>query len=126
LTGSALSAHSQTQQHSRPLSQQPHSQRGKGKGKAKNVDPEPLQSDLLRQYTLQNAESGLGSDYVKRKNVIRVRLEGEQFLLQANDIESVIEWIEVCSLSFDYWVFGIDFIGWKGVASCHKYCTGLG
>ncbi|KIM47014.1 hypothetical protein M413DRAFT_57725, partial [Hebeloma cylindrosporum] len=56
--------------------------------------PEPDEADLIRSYTMQNAESGLGSDYVKRKNVIRVRLEGEQFLLQAKDIESVIEWIE--------------------------------
>jgi hypothetical protein len=44
---------------------------------------------------MQNAESGLGNDYLKRKNVIRVRLEGEQFLLQAKDVPSVVEWIEV-------------------------------
>ncbi|KAF8965102.1 hypothetical protein BDZ97DRAFT_1609834, partial [Flammula alnicola] len=50
--------------------------------------------DLLRAYTMQNAESGLGSDYLKRKHVIRVRLEGEQFLLQAEDVENVVEWIE--------------------------------
>ncbi|KAL4245487.1 hypothetical protein ABKN59_009433 [Abortiporus biennis] len=52
------------------------------------------EKDLLRIYTLQNAESGLASDYVKRKNVIRLRLEGEQFLLQARDVANVIEWIE--------------------------------
>ena len=45
---------------------------------------------------MQHAESGLGNDYLKRKNVIRVRLEGEQFLLQAQDVASVIQWIEVC------------------------------
>lgn len=43
---------------------------------------------------MQNAESGLGSDYTKRKNVIRVRMEGEQFLLQAQGIAEVVEWIE--------------------------------
>jgi hypothetical protein len=43
---------------------------------------------------LQNAESGLGNDYLKRKNVIRVRMEGEQFLLQAQDVAEVVEWIE--------------------------------
>ena len=57
--------------------------------------PNPSKHDLIRAYTLQNAESGLGSDYVKRRNVIRVRLEGEQFLLQAPDVPSVVEWIEV-------------------------------
>ncbi|KAF8551818.1 hypothetical protein OG21DRAFT_223251 [Imleria badia] len=56
--------------------------------------PKPSKSDLLRAYTLQHAESGLGNDYLKRKNVIRVRLEGEQFLLQAPDTPAVVEWIE--------------------------------
>lgn len=60
----------------------------------KDEIPEPGHDDLIRTYTLQNAESGLGNDYVKRKNVIRVRLEGEQFLLQAPDVASVVEWIE--------------------------------
>ena len=39
---------------------------------------------------------GLGNDYVKRKNVIRVRVEGEQFLFQAKDVADVVAWIEVC------------------------------
>lgn len=56
--------------------------------------PYPDPSDLIRTYTLQNAESGLGNDYLKRKNVIRVRMEGEQFLLQAQDVAEVVEWIE--------------------------------
>lgn len=54
----------------------------------------PGKGDLIRAYTLQHAECGLGNDYSKRKNVIRVRLEGEQFLLQAADVPSVVEWIE--------------------------------
>ncbi|KIP07297.1 hypothetical protein PHLGIDRAFT_71315 [Phlebiopsis gigantea 11061_1 CR5-6] len=56
--------------------------------------PEPDPKDLIRKYSLQSAESGLASDYIKRKNVIRVRMEGEQFLLQARDVPAVIEWIE--------------------------------
>ncbi|KAF9064798.1 hypothetical protein BDP27DRAFT_1425459 [Rhodocollybia butyracea] len=56
--------------------------------------PPPQWSDLLRVYTLQHAESGLGNDYLKRKNVIRVRMEGEQFLLQARDVTDVVEWVE--------------------------------
>ncbi|KZT23673.1 hypothetical protein NEOLEDRAFT_1095766 [Neolentinus lepideus HHB14362 ss-1] len=56
--------------------------------------PVPDVRDLLRVYTLQHAESGLGSDYLKRRNVIRVRLEGEQFLLQASDVAAVVDWIE--------------------------------
>ncbi|EKM58014.1 uncharacterized protein PHACADRAFT_251968 [Phanerochaete carnosa HHB-10118-sp] len=56
--------------------------------------PEPDFRNLVRNYSLQHAESGLASDYLKRKNVIRVRMEGEQFLLQAQDVPNVIEWIE--------------------------------
>ncbi|KAL0959690.1 hypothetical protein HGRIS_011385 [Hohenbuehelia grisea] len=52
-------------------------------------------SEMVRAYTMQHAESGLGNDYTKRKNVIRVRMEGEQFLLQAKDMADVVAWIEV-------------------------------
>ena len=55
----------------------------------------PSPSTLIKGYTLQNAESGLATDYLKRKNVIRMRSEGEQFLLQAPDMEGVVRWIEV-------------------------------
>jgi hypothetical protein len=57
--------------------------------------PLPQEQDLLHAYTLHNAESGLGSDYLKRRNVIRIRMDGEQFLLQARDVTSVVDWIEV-------------------------------
>ncbi|KAH9973777.1 hypothetical protein BGW80DRAFT_1171240, partial [Lactifluus volemus] len=56
--------------------------------------PLPQPQDLLHSYALHNAESGLGSDYVKRRNVIRIRMEGQQFLLQARDVASVVDWIE--------------------------------
>lgn len=51
-------------------------------------------NSLQRVYTLQNAESGLAADYVKRKYVVRVRAEGEQFLLRAKDDRGVIDLIE--------------------------------
>lgn len=57
--------------------------------------PAPEEKDLLRLYSLQRSESGLASDYTKRKNVVRVRMEGEQFLLQCTDVAGVVEWIEV-------------------------------
>ena len=64
----------------------------------------PASSSLIHQYTLQNAESGLATDYMKRRNVIRIRLEGEQFLLQLPGVEEVVEWIEV-SFSFRLWLW---------------------
>jgi hypothetical protein len=57
--------------------------------------PLPQEQNLLHSYALHNAESGLGTDYVKRQNVIRIRMEGQQFLLQARDVASVVDWIEV-------------------------------
>lgn len=53
------------------------------------------QNQLVKQYTLQNAESGLAADYVKRKNVVRVRSQGEQFLIQTDSARDVVDWIEV-------------------------------
>jgi len=57
--------------------------------------PLPQEQHLLHAYALHYAESGLGTDYVKRKYVIRVRMEGQQFLLQAPDVPSVVDWVEV-------------------------------
>ncbi|SPO26443.1 uncharacterized protein UTRI_04032 [Ustilago trichophora] len=49
---------------------------------------------LVRNYTLQGAESGLAADYLKRRHVVRVRAEGEQFLLQTRSDRHVVDWIE--------------------------------
>lgn len=51
-------------------------------------------NSLVKQYTMQNAESGLAADYIKKKNVVRVRAEGEQFLLQTDGAKDVVDWIE--------------------------------
>ena len=67
----------------------------KFKEKRTEHDAKPDENDLIRAYTLQHAESGLGKDYTKRQHVVRVRLEGEQFLLQAKNVENVVAWIEV-------------------------------
>lgn len=49
---------------------------------------------LLKTYSLQGAESGLAADYLKRRHVVRVRVEGEQFLLQTRNDRHVVDWIE--------------------------------
>jgi hypothetical protein len=49
------------------------------------------------------AESGLAADYLKRRHVVRIRAEGEQFLILCKDDRSVIDWIEaVCTLICSY------------------------
>lgn len=54
---------------------------------------------LVKQYTLQGAESGLAADYLKRRHVVRVRAEGEQFLLQTRNDRHVVDWIEAFQAS---------------------------
>ena len=82
--------------------------------------PLPSPKDLIKEYRLSNAESGLGTDYTKRRNVIRIRMEGEQFLLQAADVAGVVDWIEVrCDrfrFSFSYlWVtVSVDIAIFRG------------
>jgi len=49
---------------------------------------------LIRHYSMQRAESGLAADYLKRKHIVRVRAEGEQFLLQTSSDRHVVDWIE--------------------------------
>lgn len=43
---------------------------------------------------LQNSESDLVADYLKRKDVVRVRAEGEKFLLQSRDDRGAVDLIE--------------------------------
>lgn len=50
-----------------------------------------------RRYTLQAADVGIATDYVRRSNAIRVRAEGEQFLLATSNLLNVILWIEKLS-----------------------------
>ena len=45
-------------------------------------------NQLLRHYSLQNAESGLAADYLKRQHVVRVRAEGEQVSLTFSMVNS--------------------------------------
>ena len=48
----------------------------------------------IQQYTLQYAEVGIASDYTNRTFVLRVRAEGQQFLLQCSTEAERIQWIE--------------------------------
>lgn len=47
---------------------------------------------LLRSYSLQHARMGLATDYKKRANVVRVRIESEQLLLNFGSTQELIDW----------------------------------
>lgn len=56
---------------------------------------------LLRSYNLQHADVGIAADYVKRKYVIRVRAETEQFLLSCHKIETFVLWLQSLFAAID-------------------------
>ncbi|GAA5962015.1 hypothetical protein JCM8115_002881 [Rhodotorula mucilaginosa] len=86
------SAHGGNAHHRFPLSID--EVKAKAKDRIVSSATSSAQNALVRHYSLQNAESGLAADYIKRKHVVRVRAEGEQFLLQAKDDRGVIDLIE--------------------------------
>lgn len=47
-----------------------------------------------RSYSLQAADTGLANEIDTRPDTLRVRAEGQQFLLVASGIESAIAWVE--------------------------------
>lgn len=49
---------------------------------------------MLHEYTLQGAESGLAADYKKRLHCVRIRTEGQQFMLQTETARQCVQWIE--------------------------------
>jgi hypothetical protein len=53
----------------------------------------------FREYTLQYAEAGIATDYVKRKYVLRVRAEGQQFLMQCGSEDERDAWVEAIQAS---------------------------
>lgn len=65
---------------------------------AKLASPETLraqlQTHLVRSYTMLKGEFGLAADYTTRPHVLRIRLEGTQFLVQTSDDFHLVEWVE--------------------------------
>ncbi|RFU30852.1 hypothetical protein B7463_g5469, partial [Scytalidium lignicola] len=49
---------------------------------------------LIKTYNLQHAEAGIAADYTKRRYVIRVRAEADQFLLSCSELGTFVEWLQ--------------------------------
>lgn len=56
---------------------------------------------LVRSYSLQHCRIGLASDYKKRNNVLRLRVESEQFLLAFQTTKDLIDWNLAINLAKD-------------------------
>lgn len=60
---------------------------------------EPI--NIVRSYSLQYGRVGLAIDYKKKNKVFRCRLESEQFLVEFENTEGMIEWYNALNLGID-------------------------
>ncbi|KAK2629084.1 hypothetical protein QTJ16_002187 [Diplocarpon rosae] len=56
---------------------------------------------FLKSYSLQYADVGIAADYIKKRFVIRVRAEADQFLLSCNKIETFVLWLQSLFAAID-------------------------
>ncbi|RKF82325.1 putative ph domain-containing protein [Golovinomyces cichoracearum] len=56
---------------------------------------------LIRSYNLQHAQVGLAADYAKKKHVIRLRVETEQFLLSCCKIRLLVDLMQSLCAAID-------------------------
>lgn len=68
---------------------------------ARQESPPSYSNSPSQVYTLQGGEAGIAADYAKRKFVFRVRAEAEQFLLAADTLSNMLEWIEVLNTAIN-------------------------
>lgn len=52
----------------------------------------PVFKKLIRSYSLQHCRIGLATDYKKRSNCLRLRIENEQMLINFDSIKDLINW----------------------------------
>ncbi|CAI4219191.1 unnamed protein product [Parascedosporium putredinis] len=76
--------------------------RGKG-GPTISPDNPPWvrRGKLERSYSLQYADVGIALDYQKRRHVIRVRAEADQFLLSCVELSTFLKWLESLFAAID-------------------------
>lgn len=58
-----------------------------------------LNEHRIHSYSMERAQCGLAADYTKRQHVVRIKLAGEQFLIQTRNNFHVVDWIEAIQAS---------------------------
>lgn len=58
-----------------------------------------LQEHRIHSYSMERAQCGLAADYTKRQHVVRMKIAGEQFLIQARNNFHMVDWIEAIQAS---------------------------
>jgi len=56
---------------------------------------------FLKSYNLQHADVGIAADYYKKRYVIRVRAETDQFLISCFKIETFVKWLQSLVAAID-------------------------
>ncbi|BFZ56899.1 hypothetical protein PYCC9005_003949 [Savitreella phatthalungensis] len=59
------------------------------------------QATPFRTFSLLGAAAGVAADYAKKPNVLRVRCEDEQFLLQCRNSRGVVSWLDAINQGRD-------------------------
>ncbi|KUI64690.1 hypothetical protein VM1G_00231 [Cytospora mali] len=78
-----------------------------GKSRMHGPDVQPdnppwlRKGSLERSYSLQHADVGIAADYHKRRYVIRVRAETDQFLISCVELETFVKWLECLFAAID-------------------------
>lgn len=60
-----------------------------------------FKQNIIRSFSLQHSKFGLAQDYTKKPNVLRLRLENEQFLIHFSTTEEMLEWHLAFSMGKD-------------------------
>ncbi|KAK8111547.1 PH domain-containing protein [Apiospora kogelbergensis] len=68
--------------------------RSGGPGISSDNPPWLRRAKLEKTYTLLHADVGIAADYPKRRYVIRVRAETDQFLLSCIELSSFVRWLD--------------------------------
>lgn len=58
-------------------------------------------SKLEKSYSLLHADAGIAADYTKRRYVIRIRAETDQFLLSCIELTTFVKWLECLFAAID-------------------------
>ncbi|ODA80091.1 hypothetical protein RJ55_03049 [Drechmeria coniospora] len=58
-------------------------------------------SKLEKSYSLLHADAGIAADYDKRRYVIRIRAETDQFLLSCIELSTFVKWLECLFAAID-------------------------
>ncbi|SPO02874.1 uncharacterized protein DNG_05552 [Cephalotrichum gorgonifer] len=72
-----------------------------GPGISPDRPPWIKKGKLDKAYSLQYADVGIALDYQKRRHVIRVRAEADQFLLSCVELSTFLEWLEALFSAID-------------------------